>query len=145
MNLPFIPSPKLIRTLRVAAVAAFVVALAWAGMRAAFLARASETDGTVVGMEVSRATKYASYRPIVAYRTTDGVSRTWTAAVGTSPPSYERGERVTVLYEPSDPGDAMIGDGLQLWFGPAFAAVVGLVLVGFAALLRRSARAASDG
>ncbi len=72
-----------------------------------------------------------TYYPIVRYRTQDDRTVEFKDSVGTNPPSYRRGDQVTVLYGAADPGgDAMIDRGWVNWALPALL-LLGAALVGW--------------
>jgi hypothetical protein len=70
----------------------------------------------------------------------------FTGSVGSSPPAFDIGEAVAVLYDRSDPRDARIDSFFQLWFAPlilgflrlVFTAVGGGAIIAF---MRSTARA----
>ena len=80
-----------------------------------FVASAATADGTVVDLARSGGSK-STWRPVVRFALPDGETVEFTGKVGSNPPSYQRGERVEVLYPPGAPQDAKIRDFLSLWF-----------------------------
>lgn len=71
-----------------------------------------------------------TYHPIVRFRTDKNVTVEFKDSVGSNPPSYRPGDRVTVLYNADDPrGDAIVDRGL-FWNW----AVPGLLLLAAALL-----------
>jgi hypothetical protein len=109
---------------------AFLGGAGWAASRTmSFLATASSAQGTVVALAESTSTDSNGRRsriwaPEVEYRLASGETRTFTSSVGSAPPDHQVGERVTVLYDPADPGDARLPDTMSLWLLP-------IVLSGF--------------
>lgn len=86
----------------------------------AFLGTAASVEGTVVELveSVSRDSdghRSRTYRPTVEFQLGSGETRTFTSSMGSSPPAYDVGERVTVLYDPQDPGDARLQGTFALW------------------------------
>ena len=56
-----------------------------------------------------------SYYPIVRYRTQNGVSVEFKDSVGSNPPSYHAGDKVTVLYLADNPSKQAIIDRGKFW------------------------------
>lgn len=114
----------------------------------AFLDSAAKAQGTVLDFEVARSSKSTSYYPIVAFRDTRGERITFTSSTGSYPPAYSRGEAVTVLYAPTNPGDAQLDGLFSLWGGTLisglFAVIFGGVGVGMLAWDRKKRRKTED-
>ncbi len=81
-----------------------------------------------------------SYLPVVTFEPPDSQPITFTDGVGSLPPDYPVGSRVTVLSTPSSPRAARIGDWKRLWLVPTLLAIVGALPLIVAALLRRMPR-----
>lgn len=94
-----------------------------------FIARAVEVPGVVIQM-VPRGQKTA---PVVEYADSHGKLRKLESPQASSPPSYFRGERVKVLYDPADAANARIKTFAQLWGVPLVLFVLGLAFGGIAA------------
>lgn len=98
-----------------------------------FIANATEAEGKVIAFERSRsssssgASSSTTYRPVVEFTTATGKKIEFTSSVGSSPPSHQVGESVTVLYNPADPYSARIKSFFQLWFGFLIVFFLGLV------------------
>lgn len=116
-----------------------------AKQRADFLASALTATGEVIDFERRTSTSdgrtTTTYYPVVRYQP-PGRAETFTFEhdSGSSSPGYRRGESVTVLYAPDDPGDAIIDAGLLNWLGPSLMIVLGGVfaLVGGLGLRSRT-------
>jgi hypothetical protein len=120
---------------------------------AAFVRGATAAEGTVVELVPSTSTdndghRSTTYRPVVEYQAGEGEPRTFTDGMGSSPPAFDVGERVTVLYDPARPTDARIRATFSLWGVPmivggigAVFAVLGGVLLGVRAAGQRRAEA----
>jgi hypothetical protein len=82
-----------------------------------------------------------NYYPIVRYRTERNETVEFKDSIGSNPPSYRPGDRVTVLYRADDPRDVIIDRGaFWNWAIPAVL-LMGSVLLGLLALwIRRSGR-----
>ena len=106
-------------------------------------------QGAVVRLkaESSSGSSGYSYHPIVRFRTDRNVAIEFTDSVGSNPPGYRPGDKVTVLYLPDDPRGHAIIDRGSLWNW----AIPGLLLLGAALLgwlawwVRRSGANATPG
>ncbi|MFI0775454.1 DUF3592 domain-containing protein [Streptomyces sp. NPDC021212] len=116
------------------------VGLIMAGASVSFLKDADRAPGTVVALEWRNDDSGTSRRsrehdepvayPVVEYRPTGGTRTTFRSSVGSNPPSYERGERVGVLYHADSPEDARIDGFASLWLMPLIFGGIGLVCAG---------------
>ena len=99
--------------------------------RQAFLAAAQPAEGTVVELDLVRSSSGSgssySYYPIVRFRTAGGEEIRFGSKVGSNPPSYRRGERIGVLYDPQTPELAEIDGFFSLWGGVLILGLIGLV------------------
>src|SRR5262249_33106589 len=82
-------------------------------------------EGTVV----AQAAKGRGFSPVVVFATPGGARVRYTPGLSTNPPRYTIGERLPVIYSPSDPSHAAIDEFWELWFAPLFPTSFG-VLVG---------------
>ena len=95
-------------------------------------------SGVVTGFETSYSSDGGTtYKPRVRFTTQSGEERVFTSAMGSSPPAYDRGEEVDVIYDPWTPENAMIDSFLErrmfpLAFGGlgAIFAVIGFAMLG---------------
>lgn len=105
---------------------------AWAERDARrFEASALSATGTVVDLVRQRSdsdgrTTY-TYAPVVEWSDPAGTRQEFVGSVASSPPSYERGERVAVLYPPGKPGRARIADFTNRYFMPLIFGGLGAV------------------
>lgn len=106
-----------------------LVGAVWSWQRTdAFVAAATAVHGTVIGLESSRSNDGGTtYRPRVRFQAADGRTVEFVSGLGSSPPAYELGEVVPVLYRADDPQGAEIGDFLTLWFVTLMLAGIGSV------------------
>ncbi|MFD7023253.1 DUF3592 domain-containing protein [Promicromonospora sukumoe] len=100
---------------------------------AGFLADARAVDGVVVGLDeqyssTDEGTTRSTYHAEVAYEV-GGQEHGFTDRTGTNPPRYDVGERVTVLYDPADPGNARLDAAYGYWLETIFG-LVALALAG---------------
>ena len=79
-----------------------------------------QVEGTVVALVESRDDDGTSYAPVVRFKTQGGREFEFQSNFYSSPPEYEVGQTVTVLYPPDQPGEAQIkgaGNLLIIIFG----------------------------
>lgn len=128
----------------------FVIGLILAGMSLTFLSDADRARGTVVALEWRNDNHGTSRRragndeptayPVVEFTSADGTRRTFHSSTGSNPPSYERGERVEVLYHAASPEDARINGFLSLWLLPLIFGGLGLLIAGIGTVIARVMR-----
>jgi hypothetical protein len=79
------------------------------------------------------------YFPVVEYVSADGRLHTVHLTEGSSVPSHEVGDDVTVLYDPDHPLDARIksfGSNILMWILPGITGIVGLGFLGAVLIVR---------
>jgi ribosomal protein L7/L12 len=89
-----------------------------------FAKRAREVQGVVVALDRSSG---SGSTPVVRYITPEG-PREVTGLVSSSPAAYDKGQKVSVLYDRSS-GEARINAGLERWFFVALLGGLGGVFV----------------
>ncbi|MGH4031831.1 DUF3592 domain-containing protein [Actinomycetota bacterium Odt1-20B] len=119
-----------------------VIGLILAGVSISFLRSAERAQGTVVALDWSAGHSSSSRKsrgsdeptayPVVKFESADGRLRTFRSSTGSNPPSYERGDRVEVLYRADSPDDARINGFASLWLLPLIFGGIGLVIAGIA-------------
>jgi Protein of unknown function (DUF3592) len=88
-----------------------------------FVTEASRAEGTVVDFQMSRRGRTYSpmsrrgrtYSPIIHFISQEGKKVEFISSVGTNPPSYSKGQKVEVLYQPTEPQNAKINGFSSLW------------------------------
>jgi len=92
-----------------------------------FLATCARADGTVVENTLGTMPSSASpvYYPKFSFQTPDGVTHTIASNSGSSPPSYNVGQHVQVLYTPGDPNSARLNSFWELWLAPTVFFIMG--------------------
>lgn len=95
-------------------------------MTMAFLNSAIEAQGIVSSLESSNG-EY--YYPQVTYRTQHGAQFTFTGNMGSNPAYYDVGDKVAVLYNPTNVYDARINGRFSLWGTALVLCIVGAVFI----------------
>ncbi|GAB3999940.1 hypothetical protein GCM10028807_51590 [Spirosoma daeguense] len=106
-----------------------------------WLSTATKTQGEVANLR--QQTSYdrkkrrdkTMYYPVIRFMSPSGENIEFESNVGSSPPSYDVGERVDVYYQQARPTDARTGDFLELWLLPLVSGFIGAVFVIIALLL----------
>jgi uncharacterized membrane protein len=75
---------------------------------------------------------------IVAFKTEDNVEIETKCIFQMFVIRHETGDKVTVLYDPSEPETVMIDNGIWNWDQPVFGILGGFMLLGLAVLILRS-------
>jgi len=71
-----------------------------------------EAQGVVVDLQENYDSDGSTYKPVVQFKTQGGKNVEFTSSYSSSPPAYDIGESVTVVYPPETPSEAIIkGDG----------------------------------
>ncbi len=74
-----------------------------------------EAQGVVVGLQENYDSDGSTYAPVVQFKTANGHNVEFVSTYFSSPPAYEVGESVIVVYPPNDPDKVIIkGDGQLL-------------------------------
>lgn len=111
-----------------------------------FLGEANTAEGTVVDVVQSRSGDSTNYRPVVRFTHQNGEKIEFISSSGSNPPSYSKGEKVPVSYDPAEPQTARINDFFSLWGGPTILGVVGgaFFLVGAGLILAGALKGPGD-
>lgn len=99
-----------------------------------------EVRGTVIDLDYSRDSDGdGSYRPVVRFTDREGQSRVYYSNTGSNPPSYTRGEEVTLYYLPDQPERALIDSFTERYLLPLIFGIFGLVFggIGYGLLFAR--------
>jgi hypothetical protein len=76
---------------------------------------------------------------VVDFTASDGHRRTVQMNIGSDSQEYEKGNQVTVLYDPQHPLDARIksfGSGLLMWILPGITGILGISFLGAVLVVR---------
>lgn len=88
---------------------------------------AERAQGVVVRLAARRGGDGTAYVPVVAWTDASGTRHVLTSNTGSNPASFERGEQVTVLYDPARPSKATIDSFGQRFTGILIFAGIGAV------------------
>jgi hypothetical protein len=103
-------------------------ALLWYQSVKSFVSAASVAQGTVAELVRSQSgSDSPTYRPVVRFIAANGQAVEFTSSAGSNPPSHSRGEKIEVLYQPSDPQNAKINGFFPLWGGSLIVGGLGTV------------------
>src|SRR5688500_16944443 len=106
--------------------AALLLPAAWlARQTISYRAEAERVTGTVIALQRSGRN---SARPVIGY-TVDDRKHEMVSEVWQSPPAYDVGDEVELLYFPDSPGDARIDSFIESWFVPMMFGGFGLALL----------------
>jgi Protein of unknown function (DUF3592) len=100
-----------------------------------FLTTAVSASGVVtenVWRESHSNNRSGSFYPRVRFHTSDGREISFVTNVGSSPPSYQVNEPVTVLYDPQQPYHAYVRSFAQQWLEPVLFGGLGIVFCSIA-------------
>jgi hypothetical protein len=93
-----------------------------------FRTGAIRVPGIVVEMERTRGSKGETmYRPVFQFADLNDRVHKVTGSVASSPPAYDTGESVTVLYRPESPETAQLDSFMDAWFLPLVFGLLGSV------------------
>ncbi len=82
--------------------------------------------GIVVELAPTQGSKGGTtYKPVFKFTDRDDKAHTVTGSIASSPPSYHRGEAVTVLYHPGNPEGAQIDSFTEAWLLPLIFGSIG--------------------
>ncbi len=95
-----------------------------------------KTTGTIVSQKRSNGSDNVTYTPIVMYKPYKHDAVRFEGSIGSSHPSWNIGDAVTVLYDPSNPKRAMIDHGFN-YLGQLAMGLFGVVSFGLAYWLYR--------
>ena len=91
-------------------------------------------EGVVVELAESRDDKGSTmYKPVVEWTSPDGKKHGFTGSVASSPPSYSRGEKVNVRFDPANPERARIDSFMENWFVALILGLMGSIFTAIGA------------
>jgi len=93
-----------------------------------FIETASRADGEVVELLEEDSDDSTVYRPVIRFQSTSSDrSFEFAGEIASSPPSYDVGEHVTVLYDPATPAEAQIEGFFNQWLLVLILGILGVV------------------
>jgi hypothetical protein len=125
--------------MRTITIVKYVFALIGAGMligaffiyksTSSFVQSAATAQGVVVDLLPSRSRDSGTYTyaPVVDFVDQNGKQIEFSSSTSSNPPSYHKGEKVEVLYDPGRPQHAKIHGFFSLWGGAIIVAGIGAV------------------
>jgi hypothetical protein len=130
-------------------IAVLMLLIAFVSSATAILKMAREESATGRVVEIIERREYVNeqdrvvqdyYYPVVEFASKDGRSHTVHMAEGSSVPSHEVGDEVTVLYNPERPLEARIrsfGSYALMWILPGITGILGLAFLGGVVVVRK--------
>jgi len=106
-----------------------------------FLKSSEKTEGVVTKLISNRSSDgKIMYNPEISFSDVSGKVIIFQSSLSSTIPDYAVGEKVSVLYDKTNPQKAKINTFLQLWFGPMIMTVLGAVffLIGLFTLLDKN-------
>ena len=126
-----------------------IAGLVWVVKTASFVMRAAEAPGKIV--KIDRNTDWngsAIYQPVFKFIDASGLVHTRRTSFGSSICTFELGEKIAVLYDPSKPTNCNIDSFQSVWLEPLLLSGFGLLFGGFACfwllIVARSTRREND-
>ena len=77
-----------------------------------------QAQGQVVGLSEQCDDEGCAYAPVVSFQTRDGSTVYYRSNYHSSPPAYDVGEQVNVIYDPANPNTAQINKWTERWLFP---------------------------
>ena len=91
-----------------------------------FVKSAARANGTVIKLVENRSSDSgATYRPVFVFRDSREREHEINSAVGSYPPAYKIGDKVTVLYNIEEPENASLDGFFDLWLMPLVLGSIG--------------------
>ena len=130
-------------------VAILMLLIAFASSVSAILKMNNEESATGRVVEITQRREYVNeqdrvvqdyYYPVVEFVAADGRSHTVHMTEGSSAPSHEIGDQVTVLYDPQHPLEARIksfGSSALMWILPGITGLLGVAFLGAVIAVRK--------
>ncbi len=111
------------------------IAALWYKKTEGFIERAVKTEARVVHVEERRSDDGTMHYPVFSFEDENGITHKIYSKMGSRPPSRNIGDTVMVFYDPRNPAKMKIDSFVSLWLGPAIFAGLGLIPLGFGALI----------
>jgi len=101
-----------------------------------FIGKAQEVQGTVIQMVwSSNSDGGGGYSPVYQFRAINGQMITVQDSLSSSPPMFETGQTIDVLYDPENPQNARIKKFMSLYFVSILLGGMGLIFGGIGVVL----------
>lgn len=95
--------------------------------------RAANLYTRIEGIVIRNQFNNGMARPVISY-SWEGKELTYASNTYTNPPAFERGERVELFVNPSDPTDVWVDSFTERWLAMTIVGGIGIVFLGFLAL-----------
>lgn len=92
-----------------------------------FVDISASADGVVIRQIKHENYDGTEYQPVVRFVTPEGEKVEFRAQMSSSPPLYDVGEAVEVLYDPADPAKAKIGGFFAIWAATLIVGTLGVI------------------
>ncbi len=93
-----------------------------------FVDIAARGEGTVIKLvETQNRDSGTTYRPVFAFRDSKGREHEICSSVGSCPPAYKVGEKVSVLYNAEEPENAVLDGFFDVWLMSLIFGMIGTV------------------
>lgn len=112
-----------------------ITAYIWYSSTSAFLNQTHVAQGTVVDLQRIRSSNTTTYKPVVSFKTQAGAQIRFTSSFASSPPLFDKGEKVSVVYLKSDPKQAKVKRFISLWGGTFVVFAIGAIFLMIAAVI----------
>jgi len=103
--------------------------LAGAVYALSFRSHSKRAEGTVVDLDW----RGGGAKPVVEWKDSRGEIHLTTGGVSSQPPSYQKGEKVDVRYDPGSPGTARLDGFMENWFVVMCLGIIGTVFTAIGA------------
>ena len=107
----------------------------WYSKIDSFLKQAIKTEATVTEVEKRASDNGPMYYPVFSFSDKNGNSHKIHSKMGSYPPTYKSGDRVSIFYDPLVPEKTKVDSFVCLWLGPAVSGALGLIPLLIGALI----------
>jgi hypothetical protein len=104
-----------------------------------FLRRSQRTTATVVHLTAVRHRRgWLMYMPVFRFKTADNESVEIVSTVASTPPAYEIGEQVEVIFLSENPQAARVNSFAEMWLATSVVLFIGVICLAFAFFILQS-------
>lgn len=91
-----------------------------------FIRQARQAQGCIIQLVDREEDGGTSYYPVFTFKDANGVKHIVYSDTGSYPPTYQIGDKITVLYNPNNPRYAKINNFFSIWIIPLITGVLGV-------------------